>query len=135
MSANQEQSFWNTHLMRRRFQKMLSPYFTVAGFPIVLFSFLLNNALLFPFFSFPSIQASFPLSFFHCTIAATLRWSLVSGQKLKRLRKSHHYYDFNFPLYVCPSRGNKVLSLQSAFLYDVTLFRVHRGDSPSAKVT
>lgn len=43
-------------------KKMLSPYFKVAGFPIVLFSVLVNNALLFPFFPFPSVQSSFPQS-------------------------------------------------------------------------
>lgn len=121
MSAIQEQSFCNTHLMGHCFQKMFSPYFGVAGFPTVLFSIILNNALL---FSFLPLSPAFPC-LFHCIIVAALCGSLSSGQQLRRFRKSPNYYDFNFPLYVCPSRGSTVLSLQLGFFYDVTVSCVH----------
>lgn len=124
MSAIQEQSFCNTHLMGHCFQKMFSPYFRVAGFPTVLFSILWNNALLFSFFPFLPLSPAFPF-LFHCIIVATLRGSLSSGQQLRRFRKSPDYYDFNFPLYVYPSRGSTVLSLQLGFFYDVTFSCVH----------
>lgn len=52
---------------------------------------------------FPLVTFCFHSSFFHYIIAATLHWSVSSGQKLKKLRSSYRQDDFNFPLCV-PAR-------------------------------
>lgn len=89
-------------------------------------SFKRCSPLSFIFCSFPPLSARRSHPFFfsiaHCSRSPLVPRFWPKTYRLKK-KKSHHYYDFNFPLHVCPRRGNTPSS-GFAFLCDVTLCAV-----------